>query len=118
MRPGDQETAAEGLPTDLYLNMFVSEQQGGNLKDTTAATYLAVASILEGFVEGTGGQWDWDAYITSMTFDDPYLREVQMRMIHLSDKFPVKKGMGYCGPQGLQVIRDYAKELRHRVAEG
>jgi hypothetical protein len=53
-----------------------------------------------------------------MTFDDPYLREVQMRIIHLSDEFPVKKGMGYCGPQGLQVIRDYATELRRRIAEG
>jgi hypothetical protein len=102
----------------LYFRIVVSEhRQGGNLKDTTAATYLDVASILESFVEGTGGQWDWDAYITSMTFDDPYLREVQMRMIHLSDEFPVKKGMGYCGPQGLQVIRDYANELRRRIAE-
>ena len=82
-----------------------------------SAIYLDVADILESFVEGRGGQWDWDAYITAMTFSDPYLKEVQNRIVHLSDEFPTEKGMGYCNPEGFQIIRDYARELRSRAAK-
>jgi hypothetical protein len=82
-----------------------------------SAAYLDVADILESFVEGRGGRWDWDAYITTMVFKDAFLQEVQNRMVHLSDEFPAEKGMGYCSPEGIQVIRDYAKQLRNKASE-
>jgi hypothetical protein len=47
-------------------------------------TYLDVAKMLEDFVDGTGGQWDWDDYTSAMSYpDDPYLQEVQQRMMNL-----------------------------------
>jgi|GEM_PF-3355984 len=52
-------------------------------------TYLDVAKMLEDFVDGTGGQWDWDDYTSAMSYpDDPYLQEVQQRMINLDTEFP------------------------------
>ena len=81
-------------------------------------TYREVADTLEAFVEGRGGQWDWDDYMSLTFFADPYLKHVQERMIHLSNEFPAGRGQGFCNPEGLQVIRDYVTELRNRAAEG
>src|SRR5579862_1384620 len=50
-------------------------------------TYREVADTLEAFVEGRGGQWDWDDYMSATFFADPYLKHVQERMIHLSNEF-------------------------------
>jgi hypothetical protein len=33
-----------------------------------------VATIIENFVEGTGGKWDWDDFTTGTTFHDDYLK--------------------------------------------
>jgi hypothetical protein len=79
-------------------------------------TYLDVAKTLEDFVEGTGGQWDWDDYTSALSYpDDPYLQEVQRRMVNLDTEFP-SGGRGYCGADGVEVIRVYVRDLRNRAA--
>ncbi len=75
-------------------------------------TYGEVADTLEAFVDGHSGQWDWDNYMSATFFTDPYLKDVQQRMIHLSDEFPAQKGGGFCNAEGLAVIRAYVRELR------
>jgi hypothetical protein len=77
--------------------------------------YSQVADILENFVERRGGQWDWDNFITTTVFTDPYLKNVQQRMVHLSDEFPAQNGSGYCNAKGLEVIRTYVQELRSKT---
>jgi hypothetical protein len=77
--------------------------------------YREVADTLEAFVEGRGGPWDWDNYMSDTFFDDPYLKDIQQRMIRLSEEFPAKRGMGFCSAEGIQVIRDYVRELRSRA---
>ncbi len=73
--------------------------------------------MLEDFVEDTGGKWDWDDYTSAMSHqDDPYLQEVQQRMINLDTEFP-SGGSGYCGEGGMEVIRTYVRDLRHRAEE-
>jgi hypothetical protein len=85
---------------------------------TRKETYLEVANTLEDFVEGTGGKWDWDDYITATTFpDDPYLQEVQSRMVNLSGEFPAGPHAGYCGVDGFEVIRAYVRDLRNQAAK-
>lgn len=85
---------------------------------TRKETYLEVAKTLEDFVEGTGGKWDWDDYITATTFpDDPYLQEVQSRMVNLSGEFPAGPHAGYCGVDGFEVIRGYVRDLRNQAAK-
>jgi hypothetical protein len=79
-------------------------------------TYSEVADLLGGFVEGTGGDWDWDNFFDAR-FEDPYLKSVQHRCAFLDREFPARKGQGYCGPAGIEVIRDYIEELRAKAGE-
>ena len=77
--------------------------------------YTEVADTLDAFVEGTGGPWDWDGYLSTF-FADPYLAHVQQRMTHLSDEFPAERGQGgYCNADGIQVILGYVTELRNKA---
>ena len=90
------------------------------VEDTTKSadatmTYGEVADTLEAFVEGRSGQWDWDNYMSATFFTDPYLIEIQKRIINLSDEFPAERGKGFCGPEGYRVIRDYVREIRKRT---
>jgi hypothetical protein len=73
---------------------------------------LEVAELLDGFVDGTGGQWDWDDFTLGMTFTDKRLQEIQARCRVLSLEFPPPAKEMYTSGQGVQVIRDYAAELR------
>ncbi len=80
-------------------------------------TYLNVAKMLEDFANGTGGRWDWDDYTSAMSYpDDPYLQQVQQRMTNLDRELP-SGGRGYCGDGGVEVIRVYVRDLRHRAGK-
>ncbi len=99
----------------------ISETALAELRSMAASarkeTYLDVAKMLSNFVDGGGGPWDWDDYTSAMSYaDDPYLQEVQQRMIYLDREFP-SGGKGYCGEGGIEVIRAYVKDLRHRAEE-
>jgi hypothetical protein len=74
-------------------------------------TYVEVAEILERFVDGTGGRWDWDNYCATR-FRNSYLQDMQDRLCALTDEFPPANGIGYCSPEGNAVILAYATELR------
>jgi hypothetical protein len=79
-------------------------------------TYLEVAQILEDFIEGRGGEWDWDDYVSGIKFDDLYLRSIQQRMALLTNEFPPTSKGHYCGPEGTEVMRRYVQELRVKAA--
>ena len=74
--------------------------------------YEQVATVLENFIEGRGGDWDWDDYTSGMKFTDPYLRSIQTRMSLLPIEFPPTTMGQYCGLEGIEVIRKYVQELR------
>lgn len=71
-----------------------------------------VADILEHFLEGTGGDWDWDDFISVMSFSDPHLEEIRVRCIGLPDEFPSQNPREYCNEHGREVIRGYLGRLR------
>jgi len=73
---------------------------------------LEVAKILEGFLEGTGGDWDWDDFISVAEVADERLKQIQQHVNLLSEQFPPDKRGEYCNEQGREVIRRYIKELR------
>lgn len=50
-----------------------------------------VASYLRNFVDGGGGQWDWDDFI-SIPIEDPALEGIRMRAASL-DLPPTEEGM-------------------------
>jgi hypothetical protein len=71
-----------------------------------------VAELLQGFIDGTGGPWDWDNFTCGMKFADRRLQEIQARCRGLSFEFAPSKKEMYTNEQGTQVIRDYIIELR------
>ncbi|MGI4828231.1 MAG: hypothetical protein ACRYFU_08585 [Janthinobacterium lividum] len=75
-------------------------------------TYGEVADLLEAFADGRSGKWDWHDYMSATIFSDPYLQEVQCRMIALDLEFPPQRGCGFCSAEGFKVMRAYSAELR------
>jgi hypothetical protein len=75
------------------------------------STREEVAKTLEDFVEGRGGKWDWDDFL-SLPIEDPQLDQIRGRCDGLSNEFPATTKGNYCGPEGIKVIRDYIRELR------
>jgi len=71
-----------------------------------------VANTIEGFVNGTGKQWDWDGF-TSIRLDDPELEAIRQRCISVRDEFPPDKASS---PAGVEVMRKLAGELRVHAA--
>jgi hypothetical protein len=74
-----------------------------------------VANTIEGFVNGTGKQWDWDGF-TSIRIDDPELEKIRQRCISVRDEFPPAKATDYCSPAGMEVMGKLAGELRALAA--
>jgi hypothetical protein len=70
-----------------------------------------VANTIEGFVSGTGRQWDWDGF-TSIRIDDPELEAIRQKCIAVRDEFPPEKAGDYCSPAGMEAMRKLAGELR------
>jgi hypothetical protein len=72
-------------------------------------TKAEVAEIIEQFLDGTGGDWDWDDF-TSFRIADPELDAIRVRCGQLYDE-PNYPGR-YCGPDGLAEMRRIVEQLR------
>jgi hypothetical protein len=70
-----------------------------------------VADIIERFVNGTGGKWDWDDFI-SWPIADPQLDAIRARCAGLSQEFQTTQKGHYCSEAGVEVLRQMVKELR------
>ena len=72
-----------------------------------------VANTIEGLINGTGRQWDWDGF-TSMRLDDPELEAIRQRCVAIPAEFPPTAKTAYCSDAGLQVMRDLVQGLRSK----
>jgi hypothetical protein len=70
-----------------------------------------VATILEEFIEGRGGKWNWDDFVF-VDIDDPELDRIRERCDLLSHEFPPDAPGQYCSDRGVEVIRNFIAELR------
>ncbi len=70
-----------------------------------------VAQILQNFLDGTGGKWDWGDFISATHFENAYLEKIRVRCALLDQEFPPTSRGWYCNEQGLEVIRAYIQEL-------
>jgi hypothetical protein len=68
-----------------------------------------VAEIIEKFLDGTGGRWDWDDFC-SVPIDDSALDVVRLRCVNIRDENP--DPYQYCGPAGLETLRGLVTSLR------
>ena len=72
-----------------------------------------VAQILDDFVSGKGGRWDWDDFI-SFPIEDEYLDLIRERCTHLSEEFPPDAPRAFTNQRGIDVIRRFIDDLRKR----
>jgi hypothetical protein len=72
-----------------------------------------VASTIEGFVNGTGKQWDWDGF-TSIRLDDPDLEAMRQKIVSLPVEFPPSNPRDYSSEAGMEQMRQMLQDLRAR----
>jgi hypothetical protein len=89
--------------------LFLCLNWASRATDKTTAT--DVRQILEGFLVGSLGRWDWDDFL-SVSIKDPRLDEIARHCGRLPEEFPPEKPGHYCGSGGFEVIRGYIEELR------
>jgi len=76
-----------------------------------AEARLDSADVLERFVAGTVGAWEFDD-LTSKPSRDPLVDEVRREAIHVRDRFPPIESEHYCSEAGLARILELAAKLR------
>ena len=74
-----------------------------------------VASEIETFLDGSGGTWDWDDFL-SIKISDPELEAIRQRCADLPYEFPPREAGHYCSPEGAKVLRSIVRELRRDSA--
>ena len=67
-----------------------------------------VADIIEQFLNGTGGDWDWDDF-TSLRIEDPALDAIRVRCAELYDG--AARPGHYCRPEGFAEMRQMVEKL-------
>jgi hypothetical protein len=68
------------------------------------------AEILK-FLDGSGGDWDWDDF-TSVPIKDPFLDAVRRFCLTARTGFPPEEGeRTYCNDDGLRLMRMIAEAL-------
>jgi hypothetical protein len=77
--------------------------------------YNEIADVIERFLDGTAGPWDWEDYTLVTTFEDPFLSSIQDRCRALFIEFPPTEKGHYTNAEGLAVLRELVTELRARA---
>jgi hypothetical protein len=74
-------------------------------------TRTELADLLEGFVNGTCGDWEWDNFL-SVPHDDPEIEKIHDRCEQLDVEFPPTKPGQFCNEEGEAILLYYARQLR------
>ena len=72
-----------------------------------------VVDIIEAFILGTGGDYDWDDFI-SIRLKDPELEEIRKKCADLPNKYPSEK-KEYCSSEGVIELRNILRELKAQL---
>ena len=70
--------------------------------------------MIDGFVNGTGKQWDWDGF-TSIRLDDPELEAIRKQIVALPVECPPSSPKDYCNETGMDKMRQMVRDLRSRA---
>lgn len=70
-----------------------------------------IATIIERFLDGTGGKWDWDD-LCSVKIEDPDLDHVRVLCSSTCITYPPTEKGHYCSSQGREYLRGLAQRLR------
>ena len=83
-------------------------------KRSLRQAYEEDAATIEAFVDGRGGKWDRDNYI-SIQKEDSFLESVQLRCASASDDYPTEQKGQYCSDEGIQILRSMAAEMLAKI---
>lgn len=72
-----------------------------------------VVKSIRDFLDGTGGKWDWDDFISIPT-GYPELEAVQKFCLTISDEYPPTKGGGWCNAEGIRELKRKLDELERQ----
>lgn len=83
--------------------------------DSLKMTKSKLADLLEGFVNGTCGKGEWDAFL-SVRHKDPEIEKIRDRCELLDAEFPPNNPHQYCNDDGAAVLMNYVRELREEAS--
>jgi hypothetical protein len=88
----------------------VSGRRGTRIRAISVRrTRAEVADIIDAFLSGAGGRWDWDDFC-SVRIADPELDAMRIRCVNLLEEDPHPNQ--YCGAKRLDVMREFVRSLR------
>ena len=70
-----------------------------------------IAHVIESFLDGTCGPYDWDDFCT-FSLTDRQLDEVRRECCDCDQQFPPDGPGQYCNDKGKAFLRDIARRLR------
>jgi len=74
-------------------------------------TSAEVADIIERFLDGTGGTWEWDDFC-SLTIENRDMEAIRLKCRELSFTHPPLVKGHYCNDEGFLLLRETVKSLR------
>jgi hypothetical protein len=93
------------------IGVFVLDRWRKLERKTVDMSREEAATTIENFLNGAGGPWDWDDFI-SYPITDSRLDQIRARCSTLWEEFPAAESGHYCGSGGFEVMRGFIRELR------
>jgi hypothetical protein len=75
-------------------------------------TQKEIAQVIEDFLSGKGGRWDWDDFTSIRINDTPELDAIRIRCATLPDSHPPDRPGCYCNDEGIRVLESILNDLR------
>ncbi len=78
-------------------------------------TKLELAQLLESFIDGTCGRWDWDDF-TSIRQKDAEMEKLRLELSSFDEKYPRRVETEFCNSEGRDEMLRIAKLLREQAS--
>ena len=73
-----------------------------------------VYEAIKSFINGKGGEWDWDDFLYA-PIKDPYLKEIQQKCANLPDEYPRRNPNEYCNEEGFKILKKILSDLKSKI---
>ena len=81
-----------------------------------AAEKERIADLIERFLDGRVGPWEWDDFLAGDS-SDPVVEAVRARCATLPEDYPRTSPTSFCASEGLAILRELTRGLRSPVDE-
>jgi hypothetical protein len=84
---------------------------------TDSQNFLDAAEIIEGFVDGSCGPYDWDNFLNGSKKDTELLK-IRNECERVESEHPARNEYEWCNDEGGLALMAIAARLRHEAASG